>query len=163
MALLLASPSLAPIEGMSAAQLTSGFGDRVNPFHKGTYHHEGIDLTYPRGTPVVAAGTGTVSAVKRSELQAGYGNYIEIDHGHGFVTRYAHLEEIVVRSGQHLEKGTKIGTVGNSGGSIAPHLHYEILLKGKQVNPVLYMIEGFSPTQYSIMLQKSKQQNQSLD
>jgi murein DD-endopeptidase MepM/ murein hydrolase activator NlpD len=161
--LLEASPSLSPIQGLTAEQLTSGFGDRVNPFHKGTYHHTGIDVTFPRGTVVVAGGTGTVTSVKRSALQAGYGNAIEIDHGHGFVTRYAHLEEITVRVGQKIEKGMQIGTVGNSGGSIAPHLHYEILIKGQPVNPVLYMIEGFTPAQYSVMLQKSKQQNQSLD
>lgn len=163
MTLLLAAPSLSPIEGLTAEQLTSGFGDRVNPFHKGTYHHEGIDLTFPRGTAVVATANGTVASVKRSELQAGYGNYIEINHGNGFTTRYTHLEEIVVRAGQAIDKGTIIGTVGNSGGSVAPHLHYEILVKGKQVNPVLYMIEGLTPDQYSSMLKKSKQQNQSLD
>ncbi|RAV97942.1 M23 family metallopeptidase [Pseudochryseolinea flava] len=163
MALLLAAPSRSPIDGLTADHLASGFGDRVNPFHKGTYHHEGIDLAMPRGTAVLATGNGTVVSIKRSELQAGYGNYIEINNGNGFVTRFTHLEEIVVRIGQKIEKGAIIGTVGNSGGSVAPHLHYEILVKGKQVNPVLYMIEGFDPDQYSSMLQKSKQQNQSLD
>lgn len=161
--LLSAVPSLPPVNDVDATHLASGFGDRVNPFHKGIYHHSGVDLTFPRGTPVVATAPGTVILVKRSDLQAGYGNLIEIDHGFGFVTRYAHLENITVKQGQKVSKGLTIGSVGSSGGSVAPHLHYEILRKGEQMNPMLYMIEGATSESFSAMLQQSKKQNQSLD
>jgi murein DD-endopeptidase MepM/ murein hydrolase activator NlpD len=161
--LLGAMPSLQPIAGIQAENLASGFGDRVNPFHKGTYHHPGVDFVSPRGTAVVATAKGTVRVVKRSDLQAGYGNYVEIDHGHGLITRYAHLEEITVKPGQKVSKGMTIATLGNSGGSIAPHVHYEIIRDGEQVNPVLYMIEGLTSQEHSSLLSRSKKQNQSLD
>jgi murein DD-endopeptidase MepM/ murein hydrolase activator NlpD len=161
--LLGAVPSLQPIAGARPENVASGFGDRVNPFHKGTYHHPGVDFISPRGTAILATAKGTVSMVKRSDLQAGYGNYLEIDHGHGLVTRYAHLEEITVKPGQKVSKGMTIATLGNSGGSIAPHLHYEIIRDGEQVNPALYMIEGLTSQEHSNLLSSSKKQNQSLD
>jgi murein DD-endopeptidase MepM/ murein hydrolase activator NlpD len=161
--LLRAVPSLPPVENLTAEHLASGYGDRVNPFHKGTYFHAGVDITFPRGTSVVAAANGVVLAVKRSELQAGYGNYVEIDHGKGFVSRYTHLEEIIVTPGQAVKRGMSIATIGNSGGSIAPHLHYEVLRDGEQVDPVLYMMETPSTDIYSLLLKKNKKQNQSLD
>lgn len=161
--LLNSVPSLQPIAGVHPDDLASGFGDRINPFHKGTYHHTGIDFISPRGTAVQATGNGMVSVVKRSDLQAGYGNYLEIDHGHGLVTRYAHLEEILVKPGQKISKGMTIATLGNSGGSIAPHVHYEIIRDGEQVNPALYIIEGLSSAEHSDLLSRSKKQNQSLD
>jgi murein DD-endopeptidase MepM/ murein hydrolase activator NlpD len=161
--LLNAVPSLSPVKDLDATHLASGFGDRVNPFHKGIYHHSGVDLTFPRGTDVVATANGTVILVKRSDLQAGYGNFIEIDHGFGFVTRYAHLDNVTVRQGQKVSKGMTIGSLGSSGGSVAPHLHYEIIRKGEQVNPMLYMIEGATSESFSAMLHQSKKPNQSLD
>lgn len=161
--LLSAVPSLPPVRGIKTSNLASGFGDRINPFHKGIYHHSGIDITFPRGTEVVAAASGTVILVKKSDLQAGYGNFIEIDHGQGFVTRYAHLEGINVKPGQKISKGSTIGTLGSSGGSIAPHLHYEIIRNGEQVNPLLYMIENATSESFSALLKESKKQNQSLD
>jgi murein DD-endopeptidase MepM/ murein hydrolase activator NlpD len=161
--LLGAVPSLPPIKDIQVENLASGFGDRINPFHKGIYHHSGIDLAFPRGTEVMATADGTVILVKHSDLQAGYGNFIEIDHGFGFISRYAHLEEIKVRTGQKISKGTLLGLLGSSGGSVAPHLHYEIIRDGEQVNPVLYMIEGATSETFSALLKESKKQNQSLD
>jgi murein DD-endopeptidase MepM/ murein hydrolase activator NlpD len=161
--LLNAVPSLPPVKGIKSSNLASGFGDRINPFHKGTYHHSGIDVTFPRGTEVVATADGTVVLVKHSDLQAGYGNFIEIDHGFGFISRYAHLESIQVKNGQKISKGATIGLLGSSGGSIAPHLHYEIIRDGEQVNPLLYMIEGATSESFSALLKESKKQNQSLD
>lgn len=156
-------PSLQPIAPWDTEKVLSGFGMRVNPFHKGLYEHSGIDIAVPRGTPVVATAGGVVKEIKRSTLEAGYGNYIEIDHGGGFSTRYAHLEEIRVRNGQKITKAAVIGTTGSSGGSIAPHLHYEIIRHGKQVDPVHYMIGGLSSTEYDQLKAISQKQNQSLD
>jgi murein DD-endopeptidase MepM/ murein hydrolase activator NlpD len=156
-------PTLQPITPWEADRLISGYGMRVNPFHKGLYEHLGVDVAVVRGTPVVATAAGVVREAKRSDLQAGYGNYLEIDHGNGWVTRYAHLEDTQVRFGARITKGQVIGTVGSSGGSVAPHLHYEILHEGKNVDPVFYMIEGLTSEQHHRLTYRSHQQNQSLD
>lgn len=156
-------PTLKPIQDSSLVQLASGFGIRLNPFHKGKYNHPGLDFTAPRGTPVFAAAPGKVTTAKLSSLQAGHGNYIAISHGNGFTTQYAHLDEVLVRNGEKVSKGQVIGTVGNSGGSIVPHLHYEIIQDGEHVDPLPFMIEGVSSEEYQQMLATSIQQNQSLD
>jgi murein DD-endopeptidase MepM/ murein hydrolase activator NlpD len=161
--LLQSIPSIQPISNPQLNLLVSGYGERINPFHKGNYQHPGADFAAARGTEVFATATGRVININRTSLQAGYGNYVDIDHGHGFVTRYAHLEGINVRRGQNVNKGFVIGTVGNSGGSIAPHLHYEIIRSGEQVNPAPYMMEGLTSEQHHTLLKLSAKQNQSLD
>jgi murein DD-endopeptidase MepM/ murein hydrolase activator NlpD len=156
-------PSTAPIENFEVSKLVSGYGIRINPFHKGQYHHDGVDIASPRDTPVLASAPGRVILTKRSDLVAGYGNFVEIDHGNGYVTRYGHLEEIIVRQGQVLKKGQIIGSVGSSGGSIAPHVHYEVILEGKNLDPIKFILEGISADQYKVLLSQSSKQNQSLD
>jgi len=160
---LFSIPSIVPVADFDVSKLVSGFGTRINPFHKGNYHHDGVDIASARGTAVLAAGHGQVVTVKRSELLAGFGNYIEIDHGHGIITRYSHLEEITVRQGQKIKKGAIIGSVGSTGGSIAPHLHYEVIQDGDNVDPLKFFAEGLSAELYQELLAKSKKQNQSLD
>jgi len=161
--MLQAMPSLMPVSEKYSDYLASGFGTRIHPFHKGLFHHPGIDFVAPRGTEVRATGAGEVIAVHNSKLEAGYGNYVEIDHGHGFVTRYAHLEEIRVRYGQHVDKESVLGTVGSSGGSVAPHVHYEIMRDGENTDPVHFMIERLSSADYKKLTALAKKQNQSLD
>jgi murein DD-endopeptidase MepM/ murein hydrolase activator NlpD len=100
---------------------------------------------------------------KFTALQAGYGTYIEIEHGNGFVTRYTHLDDILIRAGSNVTRGEVIGLTGNSGGTIAPHLHYEILRNGKNVDPVSHMILGVTPEKHSSLQESSRIQNQSLD
>ena len=160
---LQSTPVLQPLENFDVEQLVSGYGVRINPFHKGRYHHDGADLAAPRGAHVVAAGPGKVVVVKRSDLLAGFGNYVEVDHGHGYVTRYAHLEEITVRAGEKVLKGFKLGTVGISGGAIAPHVHYEVMLNGRTVDPLQYLVQGLDSDQYTRLFIASKTVNQSLD
>ncbi len=161
--LLKAVPASQPVENFEVSRLVSGFGTRINPFHKGNYHHDGTDISASRGSKVLASGNGNVIIVKRSDLLAGFGNYIEIDHGFGYITRYAHLEEITVRYGQKIKAGQVIGTVGTSGGTIAPHLHYEVIQNGTNLDPVNFMLEGLNSSQYHQLLEKSKKVNQSLD
>jgi len=156
-------PVFQPIENFEASKLISGFGMRINPFHKGKYHHDGIDLASPRGSSVLATGSGRVILTKRSNLLAGFGNYLEIDHGNGYVTRYAHLEKISVKPGQKIKKGDIIGSVGMSGGSVAPHVHYEIIKGGDNVDPAKFLIQGVDASQYEMLLANSKKVNQSLD
>jgi murein DD-endopeptidase MepM/ murein hydrolase activator NlpD len=157
-------PSVQPIRSTESSALVSGFGKRINPFHKGNYFHQGTDFAAPRGTEVIATGSGkVVHVVKNASLQAGYGNYIEISHNNGIVTRYAHLQDVLVKAGQSVLKGTVIGTVGMSGGATAPHVHYEILRKGKPVNPLPYMMEGLSSKEYVELQKAGNIKNQSLD
>ncbi len=160
---LIAMPVLLPTNPWNSESVLSGYGMRINPFHKGLYEHPGVDIAMPRGTEVIATASGTIIEAKTSSVQAGYGNYVDIDHGHGFITRYAHLDEVTVRANQKIKKGTLIGTVGNSGGSIAPHLHYEIIKDGQPVNPVHYMIEGLSSLDHQRLTLLSEKKNQSLD
>lgn len=160
---LQSTPVLQPIENFDVSQLVSGYGIRINPFHKGKYHHDGVDLASTRGASVVATGPGKVLSVKKSDLLAGFGNYVEIDHGYGYITRYAHLDEITVRVGEKVLKGFKIGTVGSSGGSIAPHVHYEVALNGNNVDPLQYLVQGLNSDQYTNLFIASKKINQSLD
>lgn len=159
---LLSIPSIQPISNPDNG-LASGFGKRINPFHKGIYFHPGVDFIAARGTEVMATAKGTVVSVSRNDLQAGYGNQVVIDHGNGFSTRYAHLQGIFVKQGQQVTKRMVIATVGNSGGSIAPHLHYEIIRDGKVVDPALYFLEGLNSAQHQELIDLSKKQNQSLD
>lgn len=156
-------PSIQPVDNAKLDFLVSGFGERINPFHKGKYNHPGLDFAAPRGTDVFVTAPGTVISVKRTNLQAGYGNYVDVNHGNGFITRYAHLDEIHVRYGQKLSKGKTLGTVGSSGGSIAPHLHYEVIRDGEQVDPAHYLMEGLSSEQHKALLTLSLIENQSLD
>jgi murein DD-endopeptidase MepM/ murein hydrolase activator NlpD len=156
-------PTIQPVDNTQIDLLVSGFGERINPFHKGMYNHPGVDFAAPRGSAVFATAPGRVITVKRTSLQAGYGNYIEIDHGNGYVTRYAHLEDINVRRGQRVYKGKVIGSSGNSGGSVAPHLHYEVIKNGVAVDPVNYLLEGLSASQYSAVISHASAQNQSMD
>jgi len=160
---LFSIPSIVPVDNFDQSKLVSGFGTRINPFHKGHYHHDGVDIASARGTSVLAAGHGVVVITKRSDLLAGFGNYVEIDHGHGIITRYSHLEEITVRTGQKIKKGQTLGTVGSSGGSIAPHMHYEVIEKGVNIDPIKFFAEGLNAGQYQELVNKSKKQNQSLD
>lgn len=156
-------PTLQPVINPDIDLIVSGFGTRINPFHKGKYMHTGMDFAAPRGTPVFATAPGRVITVNSSALKAGYGNYIEIDHGNGFVSRYAHLEDLLVKQGQRVDKGMTIGTVGTSGGSIAPHLHYEIIQDKEPVDPLVYMVEGLTSEQYNLLVAIGSKQNQSLD
>jgi murein DD-endopeptidase MepM/ murein hydrolase activator NlpD len=156
-------PTLAPVQQFEVDKLVSGFGKRINPFHKGLYHHDGVDIALPTGTHVVATAPGTIVVSSPSNLMAGFGNYIEIDHGNGMITRYAHLGELKAYYGQRVTKGQVIGTIGSSGGSIAPHLHYEVIKNGKNVNPAYYIISGLSSDQYQQLVDNSKKVNQSLD
>ncbi len=158
-----AVPSFPPIADFDASKLVSGYGMRINPFHKGRYHHDGVDLAAPRGSEVLAAGPGTVVAVVYSDLQAGFGNYVDIDHGGGYVTHYTNLGDITARYGQRIAKGQPIGRIGISGGSVAPHVHYEVLKNGKNLDPLKFLMHGLSADQYDLIVEAGQQQNQSLD
>lgn len=157
-------PSIAPVKNLNDQNLVSGFGVRINPFHKGNYHHDGIDVALPKGTEIFATGNGRVISFSNHDiLQAGSGNFVEIDHGNGLVTRYSHLDQVNVVWGQKITQGQVIGRAGSTGGSVAPHLHYEVIEYGKNLDPLMYIIEDISPEGHQKLAVKSKTPNQSLD
>ena len=118
-------------------KVTSSFGPRIHPQTKKKNHHRGIDFKAPTGTPVMAAFSGTIKAVESHK--EGYGKHIIIDHGDGLTTQYAHLDAFSVELGEKVTQGQKIGDVGNTGFSLGPHLHFEIIKDGKPVDPEKYL------------------------
>ncbi|MDA3819243.1 MAG: M23 family metallopeptidase [Candidatus Delongbacteria bacterium] len=156
-------PIIQPVHNKDLTRIGSYYGMRLHPI-LGIYKmHEGIDLTAPTSTPVFASGGGTVVKVEHSRSRRGYGNLVIIDHGYdGLSTRYAHLNSINVKRGQKIDRGDKIGTVGNTGLSTAPHLHYEIRRNGETINPLYYYID-ISPDQYDKLLQLAQLPGKSFD
>jgi murein DD-endopeptidase MepM/ murein hydrolase activator NlpD len=131
--LLLATPSIWPVKGY----LTSGFGYRTNPFTGIGSMHQGIDVSNRIGTPVWAPARGSVTF---AGPDGAYGVSVIIDHGNGTVTRYSHLEQALVKVGQRVQRGEVIASLGNTGRSTGPHLHYEIIVQGVPVNPLRYIL-----------------------
>lgn len=130
-----ATPSILPTRGV----LTSGFSySRRHPILNRSRPHEGIDITAPTGTPILAAAKGRVV---KSGRDGAYGLMVEIDHGFGYVTRYAHASRLHAKVGQTVERGDVIGLVGSTGLSVGPHLHYEVLVNGKPVNPRRFIFD----------------------
>ena len=129
-----AIPAIIPLE-KATCDFTSGFGMRRDPLSGKRKRHDGHDFSAKRGTPVYATADGVVI---KSLRWGSYGNYIEIDHGYGYKTVYAHMNSRKVKKRQTVSRGDLIGTVGNTGKSTAPHLHYEIKKNNKRVNPKDY-------------------------
>ena len=145
---LITRPSIQPIENTDLIHTAAGFGMRMHPFYRAQRFHEGMDFTAPIGTPVRATGDGEV--VETYSTGTGpQGVKVVIEHGYGYKTVYAHLEKFTVKKGQKVTRGEMIGTVGNSGLSIAPHLHYEVHKNGKTVNPINYYFNELSPAMYA--------------
>ncbi|MBW6460506.1 MAG: M23 family metallopeptidase [Bacteroidales bacterium] len=160
--LLLASiPAIQPVSNKDLRRLSSYFGHRTDPFYKVLKFHEGVDFSAPTGTEIYATGDGVVYSSQRA--RAGYGNQIIIDHGFGFQTMYAHLQELKVRKGQRVKRGQVIGTVGNTGKSTSPHLHYEVWKNNRPVNPINYFFNDITPEQYEEMLILSQRPSQTMD
>jgi murein DD-endopeptidase MepM/ murein hydrolase activator NlpD len=130
-------PILLPVDG--PAEITSGYGARVDPFVKRLAMHAGVDFRGESGDPVVASAAGTVVSAERHRA---YGLMVEIDHGNGLSTRYAHLSAILVKEGARLSAGTVLGKIGSTGRSTAPHLHYEVRLHGDPIDPRRYIRAG---------------------
>lgn len=129
----IAIPSAMPVEGM---KFTSGYGVRSDPFQRRAAMHAGVDLAGPVGTKIFATADGIV---RRAERASGYGNLVEVDHGRGIHTRYAHMSKLLVRPGQPVKRGELVGLMGSTGRSTGSHLHYEVRIDGKAVNPIPFM------------------------
>lgn len=159
--LLASIPSIQPIRNEDLKRMASGYGWRIDPFTKKRRRHFGMDFSAVRGTPVYATGNGII---KRADNRAaGFGKHIRIDHGFGYVSIYAHLDKYNVKRGQKVKRGEIIGFVGNTGRSVAPHLHYEIVKDGKKINPINFYYGNLSPDEFNILVQQASQENESLD
>lgn len=154
-------PAIIPISSKDLTRIASGFGLRIHPVYKISKFHAGMDFTAPLGTDVYASGDGTIESVESSKR--GMGNYITINHGFGYSSVYAHLDRFNVKTGQKVSRGDVIGYVGNTGMSVAPHLHYEIKLNGVNVDPVNYFFNDLSPAEYENMIEIASKTGQSFD
>ncbi len=143
-------PAIQPISNKDLRQTASGFGMRIDPIYGTPKFHSGMDFSAHAGTDIYATGDGTV--VKMG-WQTGYGNTIVIDHGFGYQTMYAHLQDFRTKPGKKVVRGEVIGGVGSTGKSTGPHLHYEVHYRGQVVNPVNYYFMDLSAEDYEEMIQ----------
>lgn len=127
------TPAIRPVEGW----ITSGFGYRHSPFTGKREFHKGLDISNRKGTEIMATADGVVSFVGQ---RGNFGTLLVIDHGHGLITRYAHLDKVLCKKGESVQRGKTIALMGNSGRSTGPHLHYEVRLNGVPVNPSNYIL-----------------------
>jgi murein DD-endopeptidase MepM/ murein hydrolase activator NlpD len=142
-------PALHPVlEG----RITSDFGMRLHPIFNKYRKHPGIDFAAKLGTPIYATADGIV---KLAKFNGGYGNCVFIDHLYGFESRYGHMQKILVRRGQHVKRGDKIGLVGKTGLATAPHLHFEVHFNGKEVNPEHYFFDD--PSLNRLVVEENRQ------
>ena len=159
--LLASIPAIQPVSNNDLRRLSSYFGYRTDPYYKILKFHEGVDFSAPIGTDIYATGDGVVITAERSKT--GYGNQIVIDHGFGYKTMYAHLQSFKVRLGERVTRGQIIGTVGSTGKSTSPHLHYEVWKSNKPINPINYFFNDITPEQYEEMLILSQRPSQTMD
>jgi len=133
--LLQSIPTNIPVKGW----ITSGFGYRTSPFTGKRSPHKGLDVAAPVGTPIYAPADGVVVF---SGKKSGYGNFVMLAHGFGIATHYAHCAELLANVGQRVKRGDQIGTVGMTGRTTGPHLHYEVTVNGKRTNPRKFILES---------------------
>lgn len=152
-------PSVLPIN-IADYTMSSGYGYRVDPIYGASKFHEGLDFAASKGTDVFATGDAKVIVAGR---EAGYGNCVDLDHGYNYVTRYAHLSEILVKPGEEVKRGQLIGRVGSTGKSTGPHLHYEVRYKDVPQNPVNYYFMDLTPDEYYEMIQLAENAGHVMD
>jgi murein DD-endopeptidase MepM/ murein hydrolase activator NlpD len=157
-------PAIQPVANKELKRTASGWGYRMHPIYKVRKFHYGMDFTAPSGTPVYATGDGKVIEVSgSSRSRVGFGLVIKIDHGYDYETLYGHLSAFNVKRGQKVKRGDIIGYIGNTGGSTAPHLHYEVHKNGRAVNPAYYYYKDLTPQEYDKMIAISSNIGQTLD
>ncbi|MBI5218251.1 MAG: M23 family metallopeptidase [Bacteroidia bacterium] len=154
-------PAIQPVLNKDLKMVASFFGWRMDPVYRYMIHHDGIDFAAPIGTDIFATGDGVVSIVDYS--RGGYGYEIVVNHGFGYQTRYAHLSKMLVREGQKVKRGEIIGKIGNTGKSVGPHLHYEVIKNGRAIDPINYYFLDLKPDQYDKMIEMAAQGGQALD
>ena len=151
-------PAIPPMStDRNTYHMSSPFGFRSDPLLGYTKRHTGMDFACPPGNPIYATGDGVV--VKVAHERKGYGNHVEIDHGFGYKTRYAHLSRIDVAKGMKVLRGDQIGAVGRTGKATGPHLHYEVLYKGNAINPYSFMNLDMTVEEYIAMITRRREES----
>lgn len=153
-------PSIQPVINKQLTLLTASYGMRIHPFYRTLQSHQGVDYTVPEGSRVFATADGRV---KEIATRSTAGRSIVIDHGNGYETSYSHLLAVNVRRGQEVRRGDIIGLSGNTGLSIAPHLHYEVRHNGMRVDPIHYFFMELSPVEYQRIIRIAQSGMQSFD
>lgn len=154
-------PAIQPVSNHDLRRLSSYYGYRTDPIYKVIKFHPGIDFSAPTGTEIYSTGDGVVAETTQSK--SGYGNCLVIDHGYGYKTMYAHIHKFKVKQGEKVKRGQLIATVGNTGKSTSPHLHYEIWKNGNKINPIYYFFNDLTPEEYEKVLDLSTRATQSMD
>ncbi len=154
-------PAIQPVINKQLSLLTASYGMRIHPFYKTLQSHQGVDYTVPEGSSVFATADGVVRETATRTSTSG--KSVVIDHGNGYETRYAHLAEINVQKGQRVRRGDIIALTGNTGLSLAPHLHYEVRYEGMRVDPVHYFFMELSPAEYRRIIRIAQSGMQSFD
>jgi len=160
-AMLSSIPAIQPVSNEKLTRVASGFNYRIHPIYKVRHFHTGIDFSAPRGTEIYATGDAVVEEVEMKK--GGYGYNIVLNHGYDYKTLYAHMSRFKVRVGEKVKRGDVIGYVGSTGTSTAPHLHYEVIKNGEQINPMNFFFNDLTPEEYEKVLELSSQSNQSFD
>lgn len=155
-------PSIQPIINKQLTLLTASFGLRIHPFYKSLVQHNGIDYTTPEGSRVFATGDGIVRNTASKKISS-TGISITIDHQNGYKTVYNHLSKVTVKKGQKVRRGDIIALTGNSGLSLSPHLHYEIIYNGEHIDPIHYFSDELTPDEYSRIMEVAQRGMQSFD
>ena len=155
-----ARPAIQPVSNKTLTHLHATFGERLHPLLGYVRGHKGLDFTADIGTPVYATGDGVV---KSAYFSGSYGNVIFLNHNYGYETRYAHLSSFNVKKGQNIKRGDIIGFVGNTGLSRGPHLHYEVLYKGLQINPINFFQRDLSNKEYEKLVEEGSKHREPLD
>ena len=153
-------PAIQPVINQQLTLLTASYGMRIHPFYRTLQSHQGVDYTVPEGSRVFAKADGRV---KEIATRSTAGRTIVIDHGNGYETSYSHLLAVNVRRGQEVRRGDIIGLSGNTGLSIAPHLHYEVRHNGMRVDPIHYFFMELSPVEYQRIIRIAQSGMQSFD
>lgn len=153
-------PAIQPISNKDLKRTASGYGMRMDPIYRIPTFHRGMDFSAKIGTDIYSTGNGTVTFVGWKQ---GYGKCIMINHGFGYETLYGHMDDFKVKVGQKVTRGEIIGYVGNTGKSTGPHLHYEVIVRGRHDNPSKYYFMDLSPEDYERMIQLAENHGQVMD
>lgn len=153
-------PAIQPVLNKDLKRMASGYGWRIDPVYHIRRFHQGMDFSAPIGTDIFATGNGTIIF---SGWKQGYGETVEVDHGFGYKTRYAHCYKILARKGQRVKRGDVIALVGNTGKSTGPHVHYEVHYNGKPIDPRNFYFYDLNPEEYDKMVQLSSNMGNMLD
>ena len=158
--MLASIPSIQPVKNDDLEVIVYGYGKRIDPFYRTPAFHSGMDYSIPEGTKVYATADGKIQYAgnKRSE-----GRMVVINHGYGFITKYSHLSKILVKRGKKVKRGDIIALSGNTGKSMSPHLHYEVILNDETLNPVNFYFADLDADKYNTMIRRSSRGGLSLD